>query len=103
MAADSKSGIQGLRHALGLVSDELDVVRLARLIGLFMVGSTLLLALWTLIDPVFGGGTVSIEVRIRLFWVALVTPTWAGVVIILLAELVDRAKAPVSSMPDQSL
>ena len=94
--ADDKAGIiQVLKHAVGLEKGALDVVKLARWTGLFIIVSSLVLALWLLIDPTvgFAGVGPSFDGRIRGFWGALITPAWTGVAIIVLAELVDRMRS----------
>ena len=99
MEQESKGVVAVLRHTLGLERGEFGVVRLARWVGLFIVASGIVLAIWTLIDPTVGPGRFSFDARIRLFLIALSTPAWTGVAIILLAEFVDRFRPLESSMP----
>ena len=63
-----------------------DVVSLGRLIGSFVLGSAVVLALWQAIG--FSGG--ELQMSFFLFWNTLVGIGSWGVFIILLAELVDR-------------
>ena len=94
MADEGKGVIQVLKHTLGLEKgQDLDVVKLARWVGLFILVSSLILAIWMLFSPLFAPG-VSFTTRIRLFWGALITPTWTALAILLLAEMVDRVRKP---------
>ena len=63
-----------------------DVVRLARWAGVAVLASAVGLAIWTVMDSPYvpPGGNV------RFAWQVLVQVGWGGVVIILLAELIDR-------------
>ena len=70
----------GLNHRRGW-----DVVRLARWAGVAVLASAVGLAIWTVVDsPDHFPGNV------RFAWQILVHVGWGGVVIILLAELIDR-------------
>ena len=63
-----------------------DVVRLARWAGVAVLASAVGLAIWTVVDSPYSppGGNV------RIAWQVLVQVGWGGVVIILLAEFIDR-------------
>jgi hypothetical protein len=63
-----------------------DIVTLGRLIGSFVLGSAVVLALWQGIG--FSGG--ELQMSFFLFWNTLIGIGSWGVFIILLAELVDR-------------
>jgi hypothetical protein len=67
-----------------------NVVVLARWAGVAVLASAVGLAIWTWVDfpgELLEGGD---RFRARLAWQTLVQLGWGGVVIILLAELVDR-------------
>ena len=100
MAHENQGVFSVLRHALGLEGGKVDVVKLSRWVGSFLLVSTIVLAVWNLIAPtiVGGGGEFSFASRLRMTWLAIVAPgwnaapVWVGVAIILLAELVERAR-----------
>lgn len=67
-----------------------DVVRLGRWAGVFVLASALVFGAW---DPFFFGGRgESLELRIFFFWRSFVGTGSFGVIIILLAELVNRLR-----------
>ena len=89
--AKASLGIKSvLLRAVGLGQGQgTDMVRVARWIGGFIVLSGVVLALWGLILPAF---RPPLNARLQIFWGALIAPAWTGVVIILLAELVERTR-----------
>ena len=97
MAQENQGILSVLQHALGLEGGNVDIVKLGRWVGTFLLFSTLLLAVWNLIDPTIGGGGFPLTTRLRLTWLAIVSPgwnaapVWVGLAVILLAELTERA------------
>jgi hypothetical protein len=63
-----------------------DIVTVGRVIGSFVLGSAVVLAIWEVI--LFGGG--DLPVSFYSFWRTFIDIGVWGVVIILLSELVDR-------------
>ena len=100
MANENQGLSSGLRRALGFERGPVDVVKLSRWVGVFLLVSTLWLAAWNFIDPtiVGGGGEFSFTARLRMTWLAIVSPgwnaapIWVGVAVIVLAEIADRPR-----------
>ena len=94
MAEEKRGVMSTLKHAFGMEKGaEFDVVRLARWIGLFIIVSAVIMALWSLYAPFFGGTKgFPLGLRFSAFWTTLITPGWTGVAIILLAEAVERLR-----------
>ena len=64
-----------------------DVARWGRWAGIFVLISALALAIW---EVAGSGGSTPLSIQVRVFWLRLVGIAPWGVIIILLAELVDR-------------
>jgi hypothetical protein len=66
-----------------------DIVGLGRLAGAFVIASALGLAIWNAVSSPYDFSP-PLDLRFYLLWSTFVSIAWAGVAIILLAELVDR-------------
>ena len=77
---------RGQEPLLPFLEKQWDVVRLGRWAGIFVLISALALAIWEAAE--LWPGDISLQVRF--FWSRLVGIGSWGVIIILLAELVDR-------------